>query len=115
MARYDTLYAARCMYKSNCPEQSAVPFTLDISDDYRVVPYDCYCISYIVSHYSISELKMQHCYMDNTRIEILAKYYSNESTTAQFLELLKVGRNGLTSVGMVHVMKFVRSKLCYQL
>ena len=96
MARYDTLYAARCMYKSNCPEQSSVLFTLDISDDYRVVPYDCYCISYIVSHYSISKLKMQHCYMYDTRIEILAKYYSNESTTAQFLELLKVGRNAGT-------------------
>ena len=56
---------------------------------------------------------MQHFYMDDTRIEILAKYSSNESTTAQFLELLKVGRNGLTAVGMVHVMKIVRSKLCY--
>ena len=38
MTRYDTLYAARCMYESNCPERSAVPFTLDISDDYCVVP-----------------------------------------------------------------------------
>ena len=113
MTHYDTLYAARCMYESNYPEQSSVPFTLDISDDYRVVPYDCYCISYILSHHSISKLNMQHYYMDDTRIEILAKYYSNESTTAQFLELLKVGRNGLTVVGMVHVMKIVRSKHCY--
>ena len=38
MTHYDTLHAARCMYESNCLERSAVPFTLDISDDYRVVP-----------------------------------------------------------------------------
>ena len=112
---YDVLYAVRCMYEGNCHEQSALPFTLDISDDNRVVPYDCYCISYMISHYSVSKLKMQHCYMDDTRIEILAKYYSNESTTAQFLELLEVGKNELTAVGMVHIMKIVRSELHYQL
>ena len=53
----DVVLAVRCLYESNCPVQSAVPFTLYMCRN-DVVPYDCYCISYMISHYPVSQLKM---------------------------------------------------------
>ena len=103
---YDGLLAVRCMYESNCPVQSAVPFTLDMS--YRhVVPYDCYCVSYMISHYPVSQLKMDSCLMGDNGAEMLAKYYSSEKVSDPVLELLNLRLNHLTAVGMDHIMKIV--------
>ena len=113
MCRDDVILAVRCIHESDCPVQSTVPFTLDMS--YKLVlPYNCYCISYMISHYPISMLKMERCHMGDTGAEMLAKYYSDESTTVQSLQLLDLSRNDLTAVGMVHVMSIVMtSKLHY--
>ena len=107
MSYDDVILAVRCMYESDCPVQSTVPFTLDMSSRYDVLPYDCYCISYMISHYPISQLKMHWCHMGDTEAEMLAKYYSDESTTVQSLQLLDLSNNDLTAVGMVHVMNIV--------
>ena len=113
MSRYDVILAVRCIHESDCPVQSPVPFTLNRSGK-DVLPYDCYCISYMISHYPISQLKMDRCYMGDTGAEMLAKYYSDESTTVQSLQLLDLSSNALTAVGMVHVMNIVMtSKLHY--
>ena len=106
MSPYDVIFAVRCIHESDCPVQSTVPFTLDMSD-HDILPYDCYCISYMISHYPISQLKMWECYMGDTGAEMLAKYYSDESTTVQSLQLLDLSNNDLTAVGMVHVMNIV--------
>ena len=106
MSRDDVILAVRCMYESNCPVQSTVPFTLDMHY-HHVLPHDCYFISYMTSHYPISQLDMVWCYMGDTGAEMLAKYYSDESTTVQSLQLLNLTRNALTAVGMVHVMNTV--------
>ena len=107
MSRYDdVILAVRCIHESDCPVQSTVPFTLDIHDKH-VLPHDCYCISYMISHYPISQLEMHACYMDDIGAEMLAKYYSDESTTVQSLQLLDLSSNDLTAVGMVHVMNIV--------
>ena len=105
MSRNDVILAVRCIHESDCPVQSTVPFTLDIS--HHVLPYDCYCISYMIPHYPISQVKMQWCHMDDTGAEMLAKYYSDDSTTVQSLQLLHLTWNALTAVGMVHVMNIV--------
>ena len=97
--------AVRCIYESDFPVQSTVPFTLDIHGN--VLPYDCYCISYMISYYPISQLKMWSCHMGDTGAEMLAKYYSDESTTVQSLQLLDLRDNALTAIGMVHVMNIV--------
>ena len=109
MSRHDVVPAVRCMYESNCPVQSAVPFTLDMSDNYDVVPYDCYCVSYITSHerYPVSQLKMKWCSMGDNGAEMLAKHYSSEKVSDPVLELLNLNLNSLTAVGMDHVMKIV--------
>ena len=105
MSRNDVILAVRCIHESDCPVQSTVPFTLDIHGN--VLPYDCYCISHMISHYPISRLKMNWCCMSDTGAEMLVKYYSDESTTVQSLQLLYLSVNNLTAVGMVHVMNIV--------
>ena len=106
MSRHDAVLAVRCMYESNCPVRSAVPFTLDMSDNH-VLPYDCYCVSYMISHYPVSRLNMLECFMGDNGAEMLAKHYSSEKVFDPLLELLKLGLNYLTAVGMEHIMKIV--------
>ena len=96
--------AVRCLYESECPKQSTEPFTLNIRDNY-VQPYDCYCVSYLISHYPVSQLIMGWCHMGDTGTKVLAKHYSS---TNQLLEVLDFSLNDLTIVGMVHVMKMVK-------
>ena len=105
--RYNDVLAVRCMYESNCPVQSAVPFTLDMSDN-DVMPYDCYCVSYMISHYPVSQLNMGRCLMQGDNgVVMLAKHYSSEKVSDPVLELLDFSLNHLTAVGMDHVMKIV--------
>ena len=105
-SRCDVVLAVRCLYESICSVQSAVPSTLDMCKN-DVVPYDCYCISYMISHYPVSQLKMARCFMGDNGAEILAKHYSSEKVTDSLLELLDLSLNHLTAVGMEHIMKIV--------
>ena len=97
--------AVRCLYELEYPKQSTVPFTLDMSNNH-VQPYDCYCVSYLISHYPVSQLIMGWCHMGDTGAEVLAKHHSS---TNQLLEVLDFTGNDLTAVGMVHVMKMVKT------
>ena len=58
-----------------------------------------------MSHYPVSQLIMSECHMGDTGAEVLAKHYNN----SQSLEVLNVAWNDLTAVGMVHVMKMVKT------
>ena len=107
MSRDDVVLAVRCLYESNCPVQSAVPFTLDMSGNYHIVPYDCYCVSYMISHYPVSQLNMFACDVGDNGAEMLAKHYSSDKLSGPSLELLDLCTNHLTDVGMEHIMKIV--------
>ena len=100
----DVVLAVRCIYESNCTIQSAVPFTLNMS--YRhLVLFDCFCVSHVMSHYPVTQLKLNNCHIGDTGGEVLAKDYSNEKATTHLLEVLNLNNNDLTAVGMDHVMK----------
>ena len=96
--------AVRCLYESECSVQSTVPFALNMIAN-RVLLYDSYCISYLISHYLVSQLIMDRCHMGDTGAEVLAKHYNN----GQLLKVLAFPWNDLTAVGMVHVMKMVKT------
>ena len=100
----DVVPAVRCLYESEFPVQSTVPFTLNMHQNH-VLPYDSYCVSHLISHYPVSQLLMKWCHMADTGAEMLAKHYNN----SQSLEVLDFTRNDLTAVGMVHVMKMVKT------
>ena len=104
----DVVPAVRCIYESNCTVQSAVPFTLDMTDNHLVL-FDCFCVSHVMSHYPVTQLKLWLCNIGDTGAEVLAKNYSNEKlkATAHLLKLLNVSNNWLTSVSMDHIMKIV--------
>ena len=106
----DVVPAVRCLYESEYPVQSTVPFPLNMRGNY-VLLYDSYCVSYLISHYPVSQLIMERCHMGDTGAEVLAKHYNNR----QSLEVLDFTDNDLTAVGMVHVMKMVKTSEPYYL
>ena len=100
--------AMRCINESKQSSGSISPFTLDI---YRntLLPYDCLCLSNVLSCYPVSQLQMLGCHIGNKGAELLVKHYPNKNTTGQLLEELDLRHNDLTSEGMEHVMKIVRT------
>ena len=107
----DVITAMRCINESkqsSGPHQSVSPFTLDMSAN-RLLPYDCVCLSNVLSCYAVSQLEMRGCSIDNKGAELLVKHYPNKNTTSQLLEKLDLRYNDLTSEGMEHVMKIVRT------
>ena len=104
----DVVPAVRCMYESNCTVQSAEPFILDMSGNH-LIPFDCLCVSHVISYYPVSQLKMKNCHMGDTGVEVLAKRYSNNNMATQLLEVINLVWNDLTVAGMIDVMKIVMS------
>ena len=101
--------ALRCIYESNCPVQSAVPFRLNMggNDDSCIVPYDCYCASYMISHYPVFHLDVRRCFINDNGAEMLAKYCSSEKVSNPVLEVLDLCLDDLTSVGMDYVIRIL--------
>ena len=107
----DVITAMRCINESkqsNGPHQSVSPFTLNMTMN-TLLPYDCVCLSNVLSCYPISQLKMGSCSIGNKGAELLVKHYPHKNTTCQLLEELHLRYNNLTSEGMEHVMKMVRT------
>ena len=105
--------AVRCMYESNRVLKSSIPFSLNISWNH-LLPYDCCCLSSVLSNYPISELKMESCWIGDVGAEVLVKHCSDNNTTTQLLKIIDLRNNYLTAIGMAHVMKIVKtSKFSY--
>ena len=107
----DVITAMRCINESkqsSGPHQSVSPFTLNMTMN-TLLPYDCLCPSNVLSCYPVSQLQMGACSIGNKGAELLVKHYPNKNTTGQLLEELDLRENDLTSEGMEHVMKIVRT------
>ena len=105
----DVITAMRCINEckqSSGLHQSVSPFTLNIAGS-TLLPYDCVCVSNVLSCYPVSQLVINYCHIGNKGAELLAKHYTNKNTT--LLEELDLRDNVLTSEGMKHVMKIVRT------
>ena len=107
----DVITAVRCINESkqsSGPHQSVSPFTLNMNWN-TLLPYDCVCLSNVLSYYTVSQLRMKYCSIGNKGAKLLVKHYPNKNTTSQLLEELYLSDNDLTSEGMEHVMKIVRT------
>ena len=105
----DVITAMRCINESkqsSGPHQSVSPFTLDMAGN-TMLPYDCLCLSNILSCYPVSQLNMWACHIGIKGAKLLVKHYINKNS--QRLEELDLSGNDLTSEGMEHVMKIVRT------
>ena len=100
--------AVRCVYESNHSDASHLPFTLEMSHN-TFLPYDCLCLSWLLSCHAVSELKMRRCHIEDTGAKLLVRHYPNENTTIQSLEVLNLWGNNLTAAGLKDVMKIVRT------
>ena len=98
--------------QSSILQESVSPFTLNIRNR-TLLPYNCLCISNVLSCYPVSQLKMSCCGIGNQGAELLVKDYPDKNTTDQLVEKLDLRDNDLTSEGMVHVMKIVRTSEPY--
>ena len=107
----DVITAMRCINESkqsSGPHQSVSPFTLDL-DGNTLLPYDCVCVSNILSRYPVLVLEMMGCYIGNKGAELLVKHYPYKNLTGQLLEELYLDDNDLTIEGMEYVRKIVRT------
>ena len=104
----DLLCAARCLYESQSTVQSTVPFTLDMGHD-QLTLYDFFCVSHVMSHYPVLEVNLGFCHMGDTKVGVLGKQYSDIRNSWQIMEKFNFTMNDLTAVGMVDVMKMVKT------
>ena len=102
--------AVRCVYESNHsdPSQLTSPFTL-IMNGNTLSPYDCLCLSWLLSCFPVSHLKMRRCHIEDTGAKLLVRHYPNNNTTGQLLEELDLLFNNLTIAGLEDVIKIVRT------
>ena len=74
-----------------------------------LLPYDCLCVSNILSCYPVKKMSMYNCSIGNKGAEMFMKHYTNKTTTCQLLEELDLSNNELTSEGMEHMMNIIKT------
>ena len=103
--------AMRCINESkqsSGPHQLVSPFSLDLARK-TLLPYDCVCVSNILSCYPVLALEMRGCHIGDKGAELLVKHYPYKNSTGQLLEEFYLCHNDLTSEGVEQVMKIVRT------
>ena len=108
---HNVITAMRCINESkqsSTAHQLVSPLALDMSG-YSLLPYDCLCVSNILSCYPVIELDIEGCNIGNKEAEMFMKHYTNKTITCQLLEKLNLSDNELTSEGMEHMMNFVKT------
>ena len=66
-------------------------------------------MSWLLSCYPVSQLKMIRCHVEDTGAKLLVRHYPNKNSTSQLLEVLNLCGNDLTIAGLEDVMKIVRT------
>ena len=107
----DVITAMRCINESkqnSAAHQLVSPFALNMRYT-SLLPYDCLCVSNILSCYPVTQLNMRLCSIGNKGAEMFMKHYTNRTTTCALLEELNLGDNELTSKGMEHMVNVVKT------
>ena len=111
-ANSDIVTAVRCIYESKQTSlnQSTVvkPFILACSSN-TLLPYDCLCISYLLSCFPVTQLLMWNCSIGDKGAEMLIKHYPTKNIIGQLLEVLQVDGNSLTIAGLKFIMEIVKT------
>ena len=94
--------------QSSAAHQLVSPIALNMVC-YSLLPYDCFCVSNILSCYPVTQLDMKDCSIDNKGAEMFMKHYTNRTTTCALLEELNLCNNDLTSKGMEHMVNVVKT------
>ena len=111
-----TVTAVKCLYEgqwNTAPHKSTPSLVLNISNT-TLLPYDNISLSYVLFHYSVTQLSITLCHVGDKDVGILAKWCLNNNKNTE-LQKLNLSWNNLTSEGMKHVMKIVTSESHCQL
>ena len=105
------IIAMKCLYESqqNITPQPVEPiaFWMNINDS--LLPYDCLCISHVLSICPIPMLIMDWCHLGDKGAELLVKNYPGKSIISQPLTKLTLTSNNLTIDGLSHIMKILKA------
>ena len=107
----DVITAMRCINESkqsSTAHQLVSPFALNMSG-HSLLPYDCLCVSNILSQYPVTRLDMAGCSIGNKGAKMFMKHYTNRTTICALLEELNLDSNDLTSEGMEHMVNVVKT------
>ena len=107
----DVITAMRCINESkqsSTAHQLVSPFALNMRYT-SLLPYDCLCVSNILSWYPVRQLNMRHCSISNKGAEMFMKHYTNRTTTCALLEKLNLSGSDLTSEGMEHMVNVLKT------
>ena len=113
ISQFDNLVVVNCLYESQQtnPPASVSPIRLDMSLENSLLAYDCLCISYVLSVYPVSQLRMIGCHIGDEGAKLLVKHYPSKNATGQLLEELNLYANDLSTEGMALIMKIVESSM----
>ena len=104
---YHVVGAVKCITESLCVSPPGIlPIKL-ILKHATLYPYDILCVSYTIYHYPIVVLNMEWCHIGDKGVSRLAQCC--EKTIK--LQELNLCVNDLTSAGIEHLVKIMRSKL----
>ena len=112
----DVVTAIGCIYESKQTSLNqpilVKPFILTCSSN-TLLPYDCLCISYLLSCFPVTQLLMWNCSIGDKGAEMLIKYYPTKNITGQLLEVLEVDFNNFTIAGLRILMEIIKTcKIC---
>ncbi|XP_065908372.1 protein phosphatase 1 regulatory subunit 37 homolog isoform X2 [Dysidea avara] len=102
----DVVVAVRCLCESvHLPFEGIPPLKL-ILYGATLYPHDIRCVSYTICHYPIVVLNMELCHIGDKEVSRLVQCFEKK---AIHLQELKIGFNNLTSAGVIHLVKIMRS------
>ena len=105
------MYIQESKWLQGIPARSDSPCAFDFTMK-SLLPYDCLCISHVLSCHPFSRLVMKGCKIGDKGIKLLVKHYPYKNTTGQLLEELNLFDNKITIEGIRDVVKVVRSSKC---
>ncbi|XP_065917333.1 NACHT, LRR and PYD domains-containing protein 12-like isoform X3 [Dysidea avara] len=99
----DVVTVIKCVYES---QQTSLPhltghLEMDLSIKH-LSPYDCECVSYVLSYCPVAKLSMAGCHIGNEGAKTLVKYFPNKSINGvdHVLQELDLYGNDLTVTGL---------------
>lgn len=101
----------RCINESKWLQDGPVQFTSPYACDVTMKslsPYDCSCISRVLSCHPFSRLILKGCKIGDKGIKLLVEYYPYKNKTGQLLEELDLLDNKVTIEGVRDMVKIVR-------
>ena len=99
-----TKCAIKCIFESQSKETISSPFVINLSYQ-TLLQYDCICIAYLLSHFSVVQLRLWACGIGDKEAKLLSK--SGVINSNGILEIIDLHWNDIGSDGMEHIVKIM--------